>query len=151
MWARLQNVASRFYGQLRGSRLSATGIALSVAVGLGVGLIPLYGMHWALVLVVCWPLRLDSALAFAATMISNPVTLPFLVALELHLGASLVGAAALEPERLLAGHGWSEAALQLAVGTAVLSTVVATVGACVVWTAVRRFRRLALQRANNVG
>ena len=130
-----------FYRKIRGSSLSPLGVALSVAVGLGVGLMPLYGMHWALVLLFCWPFRLDAALAFAATMISNPVTLPFLVALELELGAKLVGASALSPAHLIAGDGWSEAALQLAVGSSVLAIGVALLGALIVWAAVRRWRR----------
>ncbi len=139
------------YRKLRGSRLSAAAIACSVAVGLAVGLMPVYGMHGVLVVLVCWALRLDAALAFAATMISNPLTLPFLIALELKLGANLAGSTSRGATELLAGEGWGEAALQLALGTAVLSTTVAATGALLVWTAVRRWRRPALATSDDAG
>lgn len=132
--------------RLRGSQLSPTGVAVSVGVGLAVGLVPLYGMHWALVLLVCLPLRLDSALAFAATMISNPITLPLLIAAEIELGALLLGGQ-FDFARAMAGEDLGGTMLQLAVGTTALASAVSSVGTLIVFRVVRARHRRALPKA----
>ncbi len=134
---------SSFWQRLRGSDLGPRGIALSVAVGLAIAFVPLYGIHSFLVVGICWLLRLDAPLAFASTMISNPLTLPFVLACELEVGGALVGYAPLNTAQLLAGEGWSQVALQLAVGASVLSVIASSVGACVVFGVMRHLGRTA--------
>jgi uncharacterized protein (DUF2062 family) len=112
-----------------------------VAVGLAIAFVPLYGIHSFLVLGICWALRLDAPLAFASTMVSNPVTLPFMLAFELEVGGALVGHAPWSAAQLLAGEGWSQVAFQLLVGASVLALVAFSVGACVVFYIVRHVRR----------
>jgi SAM-dependent methyltransferase len=75
--------------RLRGTPGSAVRAALAVAVGLFIGCQPLYGLHFVLVLVVCVPLKLDSALAYLAANISNPLLAPFLIFSEVEVGAYL--------------------------------------------------------------
>src|SRR5688572_19678176 len=75
--------------RLRSNNLTPTVLALSIAVGLAVGLLPLYGLHGVMVAVLCLPLRLDTVLAFAATMISNPFTFPLLTWLEVQIGCKI--------------------------------------------------------------
>jgi len=144
---RAKSTLAMFWSRLRGSHLSPRGVALSVGVGLMVGLCPLYGMHGVLVMLVCLPLRLDAALAFAATMISNPLTLPFLVALELQIGAALVGGAQIDVQQVLSGEQWSQALLQLALGSGTLGVAVAGLGAFVVFKLVRRWRQATINGA----
>jgi uncharacterized protein (DUF2062 family) len=59
----------------------------SIGVGLFIGVQPLYGLHLPLCIAVCWPLRLDVVLAYAAANISNPFTAPLIVTAELQLGS----------------------------------------------------------------
>ncbi len=103
----------------------------------------MYGLHGALVLAVCIPLRLDAVLAFAATMVSNPLTFPLLVLAELKLGEQLLGKSSSTIDQLLAGQGWALAGQQLMVGTAILATVVGAGGSLVAWVVVRYWQRRA--------
>jgi uncharacterized protein (DUF2062 family) len=76
--------------RLRGGELSPARAGLSVAIGLFVGALPVYGFQLLIVLAVCIPLRLDAAVSYVAAHISNPLTLPLLVALEVEVGALLL-------------------------------------------------------------
>jgi uncharacterized protein (DUF2062 family) len=115
--------------RLRGGTLSPQRASLSVAIGLFVGALPIYGFQLFLVLAICIPLRLDAAVAYVAAHIANPVTIPFLVALEIEIGAlALTGEHArldggIDPTRL------GEFALQLAIGAPILALSLAAVGA----------------------
>jgi len=75
--------------RLRGTPGSALRAAGAVALGLFIGCQPLYGLHFALVLAVCLPLRLDALLAYLAANISNPLLAPFLIFSEVEVGAYL--------------------------------------------------------------
>ena len=85
-------------------------------------------------------------LAFAATMISNPVTFPLLVAAELKVGETLLGNAPVSLEKLMAGEGWWDAIWQLAVGTTVLSLTVGLLGASMAWGTTVAWRRWKRQK-----
>lgn len=90
---RLQRVSgfgSRFWGRLRG-RGSPLELGFSVALGLFIGCLPLYGLHLPLCLALCLPLGLDAVAAYLAAQISNPWFAPFLLALEARIGARLLG------------------------------------------------------------
>jgi uncharacterized protein (DUF2062 family)/trans-aconitate methyltransferase len=62
----------------------------SVAVGLFVGVQPLFGLHLPLCMLLCWPLRLDVLLAYAAAHVSNPILAPLIVFAELEIGSWIV-------------------------------------------------------------
>jgi len=72
---------------MRGSDLTPLRFALSLAVGLWVGCLPLYGAHFFLCAALTLPLRLNLLLAYAAAHISIPPTLPLLWFLALQLGS----------------------------------------------------------------
>ena len=50
-----------------------------MGVGLFIGALPLYGLHFPLCAAVCLPLRLDLVAAYLAAQVSNPFVAPFLV------------------------------------------------------------------------
>jgi len=64
-------------------------VASAVAVGLFIGCLPLYGLHFVLCSLVCLPLGLDLVLAYLVANISNPLLAPFLVTLEIEVGSLL--------------------------------------------------------------
>jgi len=133
--------------RLRGGALSPGRAAASVAVGLFVGALPFYGVQILIVLAVCLPLRLDAAVAYLAAHVSNPLTLPFLLLLELEVGSLL-----------LTGHdapldlasakklAFSDFALQIGLGALVVGTALAVAGGGATW-AVAHGVRDALSRS----
>lgn len=137
----MRDGVTRVWHRLHTKHLSPRVVGMSVGIGLTVGLLPVYGLHGILVLAVCVPLRLDSVLAFAATMVSNPVTFPLLVVAELKLGEALLGTSALSVDQLMAGQGWSAAGQQLLAGTLLLASGVGLFGAAVAWALVRHWQQ----------
>ena len=73
--------------RLRGERQSPARVALAVALGLFIGCLPVYGFHFLLCVLVCLPLGLDLVLAYLLANISNPLVAPFLITLEVEIGA----------------------------------------------------------------
>ena len=63
----------------------------SVAVGLFVGFVPLYGIQTPICLAFTLPLKLDFPLAWVTTNIANPFTAPFIILLDIELGRWLAG------------------------------------------------------------
>jgi uncharacterized protein (DUF2062 family)/SAM-dependent methyltransferase len=103
--------------------------ASSVAVGLAIGVTPLWGVHLPLVLAVCVPLRLDARIAYLAANISLPFIAPLLTVAEIEIGALVRSGHALGVDRAaLHAHGLAAFAGDLAVGTLVLAPSLALVG-----------------------
>jgi uncharacterized protein (DUF2062 family) len=82
-------VIARIWRRLRGTEQTPARVACAVALGLFIGCLPLYGLHFALCLLICVPLGLDLILAYLVANISNPLVAPFLITLEVELGALL--------------------------------------------------------------
>jgi uncharacterized protein (DUF2062 family) len=118
--------------RLRANNLTPAVLATSSAVGLAVGVLPLYGLHGVIVAGVCLLFRLDAVLAFTATMISNPFTFPFLTWLEVRLGCKILGGLCPRVEDVLQGQGLTEVGYPLFVGASVASVVVGGIGALIV-------------------
>jgi len=76
--------------RLRGGELTPARAGLSVAVGIAIGVMPLWGLHWLLVLGICLPLRLDAGVAYLASNISLPFIAPFITSTEIAVGARLL-------------------------------------------------------------
>jgi 2-polyprenyl-3-methyl-5-hydroxy-6-metoxy-1,4-benzoquinol methylase/uncharacterized protein (DUF2062 family) len=123
------DVSRRLFNRLRGGRLEPWRAGFSVAVGLFVGVQPLYGLHLPLCLIICLPLRLDVLLAYAAANISNPLLLPLIVLSEIQLG-SLVLDGRLLPIHLtqLKQQGTIHLAAQLGLGAVLLGAILSTLG-----------------------
>ena len=76
--------------RLRGGELTPARAGLSVAVGIAIGVMPLWGLHWLLVLAICLPLRLDAGVAYLAANVSLPFIAPFITTTEIAVGARLL-------------------------------------------------------------
>lgn len=83
----LRRNLSRIWRRLRGERKSPARIALAVGLGLFIGCLPVYGLHFVICLLVCLPLGLDLVLAYLVANISNPLIAPFLITLEVEIGS----------------------------------------------------------------
>lgn len=134
VWQRVRVVWRR----ARSNNLTPAVLAFSIAVGLAVGLLPLYGLHGLMVAALCLPLRLDAVLAFAATMISNPLTFPLLTWLEVQIGCAILGGTCPDVDALLRGQGVVDLGYQLMVGAGVMAALVGSCGAAVVWLVAKR-------------
>ena len=118
---------------MRGGKLEPWRAALSVGVGLLIGVQPLYGLHLLLCLAICLPLRLDVLVAYAAANISNPALAPLIVMAELQIGSLIVDGRMLSIRVLpTKAHAIGHLAWQLGVGAAVLGVALAVSGG---WTA----------------
>ncbi len=86
---RVRSALRDAWRRLRGGELNPARAAGSVAVGLFVGFVPLYGIQTFICLAFTIPLRLDFPLAWATTNIANPITAPFIILFDIELGAWL--------------------------------------------------------------
>jgi uncharacterized protein (DUF2062 family) len=141
--AELRERAGRAWHRLRGGELTPARAAASVAVGLAVGVLPLWGVHWLLVLGICLPLRLDAGVAYLASNISLPFIAPFITFAEIEVGARVLHGAwlTLRPEdaKKLDLHSILG---EVAVGTVLVAIGTSATGAALAWTfATLRMRR----------
>ncbi|HZU84711.1 MAG TPA: DUF2062 domain-containing protein, partial [Polyangiaceae bacterium] len=120
----------RAWRELRGPHRSPGRAAASVAVGLFVGSIPVFGCHTPVVVGLCVWLRLDAALAWIVSNVSNPLFAPALLTAEVQIGAWLRTGSALRLE-----HGVTPASAlrqfvgYMFVGAPVAGLALATAGA----------------------
>ncbi len=80
----------RVWRLMRGGEASPWRLGASVALGLFIGCLPLYGLHLPLCLGACLLLRLDAVVAYLAANVSNPLMAPFLLTAEVELGSLLL-------------------------------------------------------------
>lgn len=132
--------------RLRGGELTPRRAAASVAVGIAVGVTPLWGVHWAIVLAVCLPLRLDASVAYLASNVSLPFFAPFITFAEIAVGARVLHGRwpALRPETTAAVSLRSVVA-ELACGIPIVALGGAIAGGALAYglTALVRRRRAA--------
>jgi uncharacterized protein (DUF2062 family) len=131
----------RAWTRLRGGALSPARVAASVGVGLFVACLPLYGAQLLLVLLLCLPFRLDSALAYVVCHVSNPLTMPLFLWIELQIGS-----------RVMTGHGvamqfdevkrlgLATLGSQIAVGAVTSAAALGGIGAALTWVVAHRLR-----------
>ena len=118
--------------RLRGGQLEPRRAGLSVAVGLYIGVQPVFGLHLPLCLLVCVPLRLDALVAYAAANISNPFLATFIVFAEVQLGSlALDGRCLPFTMEQAKGIHLVHLALQAAVGAQLLGVGLAILGGVV--------------------
>lgn len=109
----------RAWSDLRGGTLSPARLGASVAMGVFIGCLPLFGLHLPLVLLLSLRLRLDGAVAYLAANISNPLFAPFLFAGETQVGALLLDGAIPAIATLELSDAWTRFPRYLAVGAPV--------------------------------
>lgn len=134
-----REIARRAWRRLRGGELTPRRAAASVALGLAIGVTPLWGVHWAIVLALCVPLRLDAGVAFLASNVSLPFIAPFITFAEIELGARILRGAWM---RLTADEvratGVRAFAAEVALGTLLVAIAAAALGAAVTYVIVAR-------------
>jgi len=149
--AKLRRGLRAAWARLRGGELTAWRAAASVAVGLLIGVTPLYGLHLWIVLAVCVPLKLDAPIAYLAANISLPIVSPFLLLAEAEIGAwARTGhGVSLSVEALRADRAavLTRLAGEIVLGTAIFAPAVALVGGAATYALVARKRRAKTELA----
>lgn len=134
--------AREAWRRLRGGELTPGRAAASVAVGLAIGVTPLWGVHWMLVLAICLPLRLDAGVAYLAANVSLPFVAPFITFAEIVVGARVLHgtwpALSVEQTKQLALGTVAE---ELAAGTLVVGATGALAGAALAYGLTTLLRR----------
>lgn len=125
--------------QLRTEGGSAPNKGASVALGVFIGCLPLYGLHLALCFGVARLLRLSRLRTYLAAHINNPLSGPFLVSLELALGHRLIEGSwpDLRPAQI---PSLGAIGSHLAVGSLALGLVLAVVLGAIAFVIARRWR-----------
>ncbi len=146
-----ESLLKRFWMRLRGAKLTPQRGAGSVAVGLFVGCTPFFGLHFPICAALCFPKRLNIAVAYGASQISNPLFAPLIVALELVIGSYILG----RPSKWGAVE-WEHidtllvnSAQEVAVGALVVGTTVATLGALATFFLLSRTSRGRVAQASS--
>lgn len=148
---RIRQTLRAVWRRMRGGELSPGRAAASVAVGLFIGVLPLFGLHGGLCALICLPLRLDLVVAYAASNISNPLMAPFILLAEVEIGSFLLTGSLLGLSvAALEERGVAQVATQLALGSVVFASLVAPLGAGITWWMVERVRRRRAVADSNV-
>jgi uncharacterized protein (DUF2062 family) len=145
--AALSGTLRALWRRLRGEKLTPGRAAASVALGIFVGCLPLYGFQFWLALAVALPLKLDYPLALLSTLVANPVTMPFLIVLEVEIGALIVEGHWLPFSLSAIRQNWVGALGYATLGSILLGALLAGLGAGIVslWVKIR-LKRAALGR-----
>src|SRR6478752_2636431 len=146
----LRRNLARIWRRLRGERQSPARVALAVALGLFIGCLPVYGLHFVLCLLVCLPFGLDLVLAYLVANISNPLVAPFLITLEVEIG-SLVSTGrhagfSLERARQTGILGF---AFQAALGSIFVGAGLGALGSAIAYLIARKRRASAAATATS--
>lgn len=80
-----------FYEDFLGSNDSSQKKAFSIALGIFIGLSPLWGFHTVLVIFLAIALKLNKAIAFAFSNVSMPPFIPFIVYASSKVGQFVLG------------------------------------------------------------
>jgi len=147
-WRERKELARQAWRRLRGGELTPWRAALSVGLGLVIGMTPAFGLHWLIVIAVCVPLRLDTGVAYLAANISMPFIAPFITFAEIEMGALLLHGSfmAMSPSELKA-TGIGTLVAELIAGTLVVAPAGGALGGSIAYAFVswRRRKRLATQ------
>lgn len=109
-------------------------IALSIGLGLLIGLSPLWGFHTFLAIFLPHVLKLNKALSFAASNISIPPMIPFIIIGSLYTGSVFTGdnAALHLPDKLTVEYAKNHLTTYL-IGSSVLAIFVSTITASLIY------------------
>lgn len=92
MWRRWRMIRQFKLQFLRFARLSGTpdDIAKGMALGIFIGMTPTFGFQMGIAIAVAWLLRENKLAAVLGVWITNPITAPFIYALEYETGRVLL-------------------------------------------------------------
>jgi uncharacterized protein (DUF2062 family)/2-polyprenyl-3-methyl-5-hydroxy-6-metoxy-1,4-benzoquinol methylase len=76
----------KLYMTLRTEHTAPGKVALAVGLGTTLACLPLWGVHLALAVTLAAVFRVNKMLVYAASNLSNPVTVPFLVVFQVQVG-----------------------------------------------------------------
>lgn len=142
---RTRLLARRGWRRLRGGVLTPLRGGLSVALGLFLGCLPIFGLHLPLCIGLCLSFRLDAPVAYLAANISNPFVAPWLIVAEIQVGA-LVLTGQFAPFDIAAARaaGVGPFVLFAAVGAVAVGSFLAAVGGFATWASLTLFSRRKL-------
>ena len=91
MFNKIGRLFKKYYFKLLRSNGTPHSLAMAVALGFFVACFIPTGGHTVIVLLLAFLFRTDKILAFAATWIANPYTIPFLYPIFCFVGAKVLG------------------------------------------------------------
>ncbi|MXN90019.1 DUF2062 domain-containing protein [Flavobacterium sp. Sd200] len=101
--------------------------ALSIALGVFIGIAPFWGFQTILVFFLAYVLRLNKLIAFAFSNISIPPAIPFIILASVKMGMLLVPGSTIKNDNDTAFDTINRNLVQYLVGSVVLATVMACV------------------------
>lgn len=138
-------------------------VAASFAIGVAISFTPLFGLHWAMALLIAFALKLNKVDVFLGTLVVNPITLPAVGAVAIPIGRFLLQArreaiAHLPWHEMFKRSFWTAAGpamkaigVQMAVGMFALSVVAGVLTYVVLLHLIKRHRaKLAAKVAPDV-
>jgi 2-polyprenyl-3-methyl-5-hydroxy-6-metoxy-1,4-benzoquinol methylase/uncharacterized protein (DUF2062 family) len=134
--------------ELRGGEMSPGRGGAAVALGLFIGSQPIFGLHTPLVLGLCVWFRLDAAIAWVASNVSNPFFAPFLITAEWQVGTYLRTGAWPDPPAVRA-MGLSGMVGSTFLGALFVGAGLALVGALATSSGIHLKRKIAPRRGSN--
>jgi uncharacterized protein (DUF2062 family)/SAM-dependent methyltransferase len=133
----------RVWREMRGDAMSPARGAAAVALGLFIGSQPIFGCHTPLVLGLCLWFRLDAAIAWVASNVSNPFFAPALLTAEVQVGAWLRTGAPIRIDQAITQAGaFSSFAGYMFLGAPVVGLALAAAGAAATYAGVLGKRAL---------
>lgn len=114
--------------------------ALSVALGIFIGLTPLWGFHTVLVLGLAGYFRLNKLLAYLCTHVSFPPFIPFIIMLSMLVGARLTGKSTDLSAMTFTTETVQRNLVQYLIGSTVLATAAAALFCGITYMILRTFK-----------
>ena len=134
-----RGLLSRIWRRVRGTQQSPSRVALAVALGLFIGCLPAYGLHFLLCSLICLPFGLDLLLCYLVANISNPLVAPFLITLEVELGSLVTTGHHAAFTLARAKHtGFLGFVWQAGVGSIIVGSGLAALGAAIAYAVANR-------------
>ncbi|MEW6108229.1 MAG: DUF2062 domain-containing protein [Nitrospirota bacterium] len=120
--------------------MSPTEIAIAVSLGNFIGILPFLGLHTVIALGAAYILRLNIAVVFLGTQISNPFSFPFILFISAQIGNLVINGSLLTLRFTGDVEIVREYIIPTLVGSLLLGLVVAIASYPVTLRLARRFR-----------
>lgn len=113
--------------------------ALSITLGIFVGLTPLWGFHTVIVLFLAAYFKLNKVLSYMCTHISFPVFLPFIIAASLFIGGHFTGGEITFNREDLTIEFVKSHLLQYIIGSSILAVVISVFFGLISYISLEKF------------